>query len=150
MQVCSFPCRSTSVGAVHEAAVTLLAASVFPTKQVQGSLHGELRPVPRRQLPSTREGRLLAWSPRARIREAALDPDSPEASLPRGRAGARSMPSPGHALEPPLTPYSPGPATTTSRANEGLATCSLSEGSCQGQEASKGGMIRERTGRTKR
>ena len=80
------------MGAVHEAAVTLLAASVFPTKQVQGSLHGELRPVPRRQLPSTREGRLLAWFPRARMREAAMDPDSPEASQPRGRSDARSMP----------------------------------------------------------
>ena len=78
--------------AAHEVVATFLAASVFPTKQVQGTFLCEVRPVPRRQLPSTREGRLLAWLPRARMREAAMDPDSPEASQLRGRSDARSMP----------------------------------------------------------
>ena len=90
--MCTFPCRSTSVETAHEVIATYLAASVLPTKQVQGTVLCEVRPVPRRQLPSTREGRLLAWLPRARMREAAKDPDSPEASQLRGRSDARSMP----------------------------------------------------------
>ena len=125
MKACPFPRNSHPGGAGHEAAVTLLAASVLPTEQVQSSLHGEVRPLPRRRLPSARGGWLLAWSPRARAREAALGPESPEASPPRGCAGARITPSPGHALEPPPMPYPSRP--------------------CQRRAASKGGTIWERT-----
>ena len=60
MPVRTYPCRFTSSGTVHQAAVTLLAAGVCPTKQVQGTLLYEVWPVPRRELRSTREGRLPA------------------------------------------------------------------------------------------
>ena len=48
------------MGTAHQAAVTLLAASLCPTKQVQGTLLYEVWPVPRRELRSTREGQLPA------------------------------------------------------------------------------------------
>ena len=76
----------------YEKAATFLAASVLLTKQVQGILLCEVWPLPRRQLPSTREGRFLAGLPRASMCAAARDPDSLEAIRRRGHSDARSMP----------------------------------------------------------
>ena len=78
--------------AAREEAAIFLAASVFLTEQVQGTLLHEVWPVPRRGLSSAREGRLPVGLQRARMCEAAMDPDSSE-SIPRcGYSGASSTP----------------------------------------------------------
>ena len=81
--------------AAREVVATFLAASVLLTKQVQGTLLREVWPVPRRGLPNTREGRLLAGLQRARMCEAAMDPDSSESIQLRGHSDASSMPHQG-------------------------------------------------------
>ena len=81
--------------AACEEAAIFLAASVFLMEQVQGTLLREVWPVPRRGLPNTREGRLLAGLQRARMCEAAMDPDSSESIQLRGHSDASSMPRQG-------------------------------------------------------